>query len=61
LINYTKRLFIDNNRRVTFIFGNPSVIKAFYNGVYSNNIKLSFELATKLYKNFVLFGAEEIR
>jgi hypothetical protein len=55
-----KRLFIDNTRRITFIFGAPSTVVAF-KGDQHGKLKMDITQALQLFNEFVRRGAKEIR
>jgi hypothetical protein len=59
-VNRVQRLYIDNSRRITFIFGKISVIKVFKGNLYSHDIKLPENLAKGLYREFLKRGAQVI-
>jgi hypothetical protein len=55
-----KRLYIDNSRRITFIFGAPATVVAF-KGDQHGKLKMTITEALQLFNEFVARGAKEIR
>ncbi len=54
------RLLLPGNKRISFIWGEQTIIKAFKNKECSPDIKLPFPLAQKIYNEFVRLGAMKI-
>jgi hypothetical protein len=59
-MNRIERLRIDRNRRITFVFGPVSVVKAFRGNANATLVRMSEQEALELYEEFIRRGAERI-
>ena len=60
-MNRIERLWCGNKKSVSFIWGEKiTIIKAFSQGDYTPNIKMSSYLARQLYRALVQHGAQKI-